>query len=103
MRDLRVIGGAISALLISSAALASPDLSKAKNCVACHHAERKMVGPAYKAIAERYANDTSALKNLSEKVRKGGSGSWGPLPMPPQPNVSEAEAEALVKWILSPP
>ena len=60
-----------------------------------------MIGPAYKAMAERYAKDESAIKLLSEKVVKGGSGNWGPMPMPPQPSVSPEEAEALVKWILS--
>jgi cytochrome c len=60
-----------------------------------------MNGPAYKAVTERYAKDESAIKTLSEKVIRGGSGNWGQSPMPPQPTVSPADAEALVKWILS--
>jgi cytochrome c len=63
--------------------------------------ERKMIGPAYKAIAERYATDETAAAKLSEKVIKGGAGSWGPTPMPPQASLSPADAETLVKWILS--
>jgi len=89
------------ALLVSQTALASPELARSKNCVACHHMERKMIGPAYKAIAERYAKDESAAKTLNEKVIKGGAGNWGQTPMPPQSNLSPAEAETLVKWILS--
>lgn len=92
---------ASSAVLASSAALASPELAKSKNCVACHHAERKMNGPAYKTIALRYANDDGAVRTLSDKVRAGGSGVWGPAPMPPQAGVSPDEAEALVRWILA--
>ena len=69
--------------------------------MACHHVERKMVGPSYKAMAERYDKDESAIKVLSEKIVKGGGGNWGQMPMPPQPSVSAEEAEALVKWILS--
>jgi cytochrome c len=88
-------------LLTSSAAFASPELARSKNCVACHHVERKMVGPSYKAVAERYGKDESAIKVLIEKVVKGGGGNWSQMPMPPQPNVSPEEAEALVKWILS--
>lgn len=69
--------------------------------MACHHVERKMIGPAYREVAKRYATDESAIVLLSGKVVKGGGGNWGPMPMPPQPNVSPEEAEALVKWILS--
>jgi cytochrome c len=89
------------ALFVFSPALASPELARSKNCVACHHLERKMIGPSYKAIAERYPNDEPTVRSLSEKVIKGGAGSWGQTPMPPQANVTPAEAEALVKWIFS--
>jgi len=60
-----------------------------------------MIGPAFKAVAERYAKDEAALKTLSEKVVKGSGGNWGPTPMPPQASVSSEDAETLVKWILS--
>ena len=97
----RIAALALAAVLPSSAALASADLAKSKNCVACHHVERKMIGPAYNAVAARYAKDDAAIKSLIEKVIKGGGGNWGQVPMPPQPSVSPEEAEALVKWILS--
>ena len=90
-----------AALLTSSPALASAELARSKNCVACHHIERKMIGPAFKAVAERYSKDESAIKVLSEKIVIGGSGNWGQMPMPPQAGVSPEEAEILVKWILS--
>ena len=99
----RLAAFALAAMLPASAAVASADLAKSKNCVACHHIERKMIGPAFKAIAERYAKDESAVKVLSEKIVKGGGGNWGPTPMPPQPTVSQEDAETLVKWILSNP
>ena len=98
---IRMVVAGLPVMLAASGALASPELARSKNCLACHHVERKMNGPAYKAIAERYANDQGALKTLSEKIRKGGAGVWGPSPMPPQPQVTPEEAEALVKWILS--
>ncbi len=101
MVDVRHVAAMALALIVSTPALASPELARSKNCVACHHMEQKRIGPAYKAIAERYAKDEAALTKLSEKVVKGGSGSWGPTPMPAQANVSPAEAETLVKWILS--
>jgi cytochrome c len=102
MVDFRAFAAAaFAAFLTSSAAFASAELAKSKNCVACHSVERKMIGPAYKAVAERYAKDEPAITVLSEKIVTGGGGNWGPMPMPPQPGVSPEEAEALVKWILS--
>jgi cytochrome c len=92
---------AFASLLLGSPAVASPELAKSKNCVACHHVERKMLGPGFKAIAERYASNESAIGMLSKKIVAGGGGSWGQTPMPPQPGVSSEDAEALAKWILS--
>jgi len=101
MVDVRQLAAFLAAVLATSPACASADLAKSKNCVACHHVERKMIGPAFQAIAARYANDDAAVRVLSEKILKGGSGNWGQMPMPAQSNVSQDEAEALVKWILS--
>jgi cytochrome c len=103
MIECRQLVAGLALVLASAPALASPELARSKNCVACHHVERKMNGPPYKAIAERYGNDEAAARTLSEKVRKGGGGTWGPMAMPAQPNVTPEEAEALVKWILNPP
>ncbi len=87
--------------LASGSAMASADLAKAKNCAACHAPDKKLVGPSYKDIATKYANDKDAVAKLSKKVREGGSGVWGPVPMPPNPQVSADEATTLVKWIMS--
>ena len=91
----------LAALVMSSPALASAELARSKNCVACHHAERRMIGPAYNLIAARYANDSAAVGTLTERIMAGTGGNWGPMPMPAQPNLSREEAEALVRWILS--
>jgi cytochrome c len=101
MMNMRHVAAIALAFLFSWPAVASPELARSKNCVACHHPKRKIIGPAYEAVAERYAKDDSALKTLSEKVIKGGAGNWGQTPMPPQTTVTPAEAETLVKWILS--
>ncbi|MES2129643.1 MAG: c-type cytochrome [Pseudomonadota bacterium] len=87
--------------LASSSAMANADLAKAKNCLACHAVATKLVGPAYKDVAAKYAGQKDAEAKLVAKVIKGGSGSWGTMPMPANPQVSEAEAHTLVKWILS--
>ncbi|HEX4599712.1 MAG TPA: c-type cytochrome [Burkholderiaceae bacterium] len=92
---------AIGALLISTAASAQLDLAKQKNCLACHAVDKKLVGPAYKDIAAKYANDKDAGARLAKKVREGGVGVWGQIPMPANPQVNEAESLQLVKWVLS--
>jgi cytochrome c len=39
---------------------------------------------------------------LIEKVKKGGSGTWGPMPMPPNsPHVKDEDIKTLVKWVLA--
>jgi cytochrome c len=88
-------------VLASGAAMANADLAKAKNCLACHAVATKLVGPAYKDVAAKYAGQKDAEAKLVQKVIKGGSGAWGPVPMPANPQVSDAEAHTLVKWILS--
>jgi cytochrome c len=83
------------------ASAAEADLAKAKNCMACHAIGSKLVGPAYKDVAAKYAGQKDAENKLVQKVMKGGSGVWGAIPMPANPQVSEAEAHTLVKWVLS--
>jgi cytochrome c len=85
----------------SSSAFAQADLAKSKNCMACHAIGSKLVGPAYKDVAAKYAGQKDAEAKLVAKVMKGGSGVWGPVPMPANPQVSEAEAHTLVKWVLA--
>jgi cytochrome c len=87
--------------LTTGAAFANPELAQKKNCLACHAVDVKRVGPAYKDVAAKYADNKDAVAMLSAKVIKGGSGSWGVVPMPANPQVSEAEAKTLVQWILS--
>jgi cytochrome c len=82
-------------------AMADMALAASKNCLACHAIDKKLVGPAYKDVAARYASDKSALDKLTTKVMKGGSGVWGPVPMPANTQVNEAEARKLVTWVLS--
>jgi cytochrome c len=86
---------------VSNVAMANADLAKAKNCMACHAVATKLVGPAYKDVAGKYAGQKDAEDKLAKKVVKGGSGAWGAIPMPANPQVTEAEARTLVKWILS--
>ncbi|TFW24199.1 c-type cytochrome [Massilia arenosa] len=94
---------AVLVALASAGAMAQnpADLAKAKNCLACHSVQNKLVGPAYKDVAAKYAGQKGIEDKLVAKIIKGGSGSWGAVPMPANPQVSEAEAHTLVKWIMA--
>lgn len=75
-------------------------LAKAKNCMACHAVDKKVVGPAYKDVAAKYKGDKNAVATLAAKIKAGGKGNWGEVPMPPN-NVTEAEAKELATWVLA--
>lgn len=95
---------ALAALAAAAApawAQSGADLAAKKNCLACHQVDKKVVGPAYKTIAAKYAGDKGAADMLAAKIMKGGSGVFGPVPMPANPQVSEAEAKQLAAWVLS--
>jgi cytochrome c len=97
----KAAAGFVLLCLATGSAWATPELAQKKNCLACHAVDAKRVGPAYKDVAAKYADNKDAVAVLSAKVIKGGSGSWGVVPMPANPQVSEAEAKTLVQWILS--
>ena len=87
--------------IVSTPALADLQLATAKNCMACHAVDKKLVGPSYKDVAAKYASQKDAADKLAVKVIKGGSGVWGPVPMPANTQVSPDESKKLVAWILS--
>lgn len=90
-----------AALLLSApAAFASPELARQKLCMGCHTVDKKQVGPSFKDIAARYAGQKDAVPRMAEKIVKGGSGAWGPVPMPANPKVTPEEARQLSSWIL---
>ena len=101
MKSLKALSIAAVLAVSSGAAFASADLAKAKNCTACHANDKKLIGPAYKDVAAKYATDKEAVAKLSKKIREGGVGVWGQIPMPANPQVSAQEAETLAKYILT--
>jgi len=87
--------------VIAAPALANEELAKKNACTACHAVDKKLVGPAYKEVAKKYAGDATAEAKLVEKVKKGGVGVWGQVPMPPNAAVKDEDVKTLVKWILA--
>lgn len=87
--------------IVSAPAMADEALAKSKNCMACHSVDKKVVGPAYKDVAKKFAGNKDAVATLTTAIMKGSKGVWGPVPMPANPQVSEAEATKLATWVMS--
>ena len=92
---------ATALLILAAPAFADQALATAKNCMACHAVDKKLVGPAYKEVAGKYAGDKAAVDKLAAKILKGGSGVWGAVPMPANAQVNDAEAHKLAAWVLT--
>ena len=100
MKSLALIATALA--FVATPALADPEAAMNKaGCMACHSKDKKLVGPSFKDIAAKYkGKDASA--QLAEKVRKGGSGVFGPIPMAPNgpDKISDADLKEAVDFIL---
>lgn len=100
-RTLLAIASVAAGFAVSAPAMADLALATSKNCMACHAVDKKIVGPAYKDVAAKYAGQKDAPAKLAAKVIAGGSGVWGPVPMPANAQVTPDEAKKLVAWILA--
>jgi len=106
MKTKGMIFAAVIGVALSSGANATlsdsdaAQLTAKYNCKACHAVDTKLVGPAFKDVAKKYAGDASAPQKLAQKVKTGSSGAWGAIPMPPN-NVPDADLNALVAWVLN--
>lgn len=105
MRKFTLVMLGISTLVAQCnlAQAADPEaLAKSSGCLACHSVSNKILGPAYRDVAQKYKGDKTAEEKLIAKVKAGGSGTWGPIPMPANsPQVKDEDIKTLVKWILS--
>ena len=91
-----------TALLVVTplSAYANKALADKNGCLGCHATATKLVGPAYKDVAAKYADQADATKMLAKSIRAGGTGKWGEMAMPPQAQLTEADAQKLAAWIL---
>lgn len=75
-------------------------IAKQNACLGCHAVNKKVVGPSFEAVAQKYKNNPNAQTFLKNKIVKGGSGSWGVVPMPANSKLSDVQANLLTSWIL---
>jgi cytochrome c len=101
MRIAQAVVAVAAVCLVGGAnAQSLDDLLKKNGCTACHAVDKKVIGPAYVDVANKYKSDPKAAAYLQDKVKKGGSGVWGQIPMPPNTQVSDADIKKIVDDIL---
>jgi len=101
MKNIVSLTATVALAAIASPAFANLELAQKNACTACHAVDKKVIGPAYMDVANKYRGDPKAEAMLEEKVKKGGVGVWGQVPMPPNTQVKDEDIKTLVKWILS--
>ena len=99
--SLILIPSLLASFVASTPALADMKLATAKNCMACHAIDKKLVGPSFKDIATKYTDQKDITDKLAVKIIKGGAGVWGPVPMPANAQVSPEESKRLASWVLT--
>jgi cytochrome c len=97
---------AASAVLAASGAYAmdaaaAKALASKSACLACHAADKKLVGPSYKDVAAKHKGQADAVAKVAARIKSGGSGIYGPVPMPAQPNLKDDELKLLAEWVLA--
>lgn len=76
------------------------DLLNANACFGCHAVDKKLVGPAFSAVAARYRGDDQAIARLTSSILKGSAERWGDAAMPAMPRLSEEQAKQLAGFVL---
>lgn len=69
------------------------------DCMACHAVDKKINGPSYLDISNKYSEEH--IDYLKNKIKNGGSGVWGETPMAAHPQLADNELTEIVEYILS--
>lgn len=78
-----------------------PNLITKSGCYACHAMDKKVLGPSFKMVSEKYSNDPATLKKLTYKIYDGGGGVWGDYAMGAQSHLKKDDITKMVRYILS--
>jgi len=76
-------------------------IARSNACMGCHAVDRKLVGPSFQQVAQKYKGDAQASAKLAKKVKDGGAGVWGSIPMPSHPAMNDGDVKAVVAWVLA--
>jgi cytochrome c len=90
--------------MTSGSIQASQMLAMQSGCLGCHKADAKLVGPAFKDIATKYAGDPAEVERLTKKVKAGSTPGepliWGSVAMPPNASPPE-KIKQVIEWIMT--
>lgn len=70
-------------------------------CLSCHATDKKVVGPAFRDVAAKYAGRKDGRASVARQILHGGSGKWGSAVMPSFSTIPHADVGALADWILA--
>jgi cytochrome c len=101
MKRLFAACAVAAALTLAGAAHANEKLAQSSGCMTCHGIDKKIIGPAYKDVANKYRGNKGAEADLIQHVKAGSKGVWGDIPMPPNAHVKDEDVKTLVQWVLS--
>jgi cytochrome c len=99
----RLFVEAISQSNLDDASNDSPGLAliRRSDCLNCHAPNRRLVGPSFVEIADKYRNDPHQLAKSATRVREGSTGVWGKIGMLPHQQHTEAEVLQMVEHVFS--
>lgn len=100
---------AVSLLVAATSTAASPmpEIARKAGCLACHGIDRKIIGPAFTWVADKYKeNRETGKKAIIDRIANGSKGQWirqtGMIIMPPYAaQTTEAQRNELADFILS--
>lgn len=76
------------------------ELVNNNDCKTCHKVDEKLIGPAFRDVANKYPNNAATLDTLAHKIIRGGMGNWGSIPMAAHDKLSVEDAAAMAKYVL---
>lgn len=96
--------GTAEAAYLSGAAAGPAGLALIQqgDCLNCHAVERRIVGPAFLEIAQRYAevdDRQAAVQASAERIIAGSSKVWGEVPMLPHAQFTMEQAALMAQWV----
>ncbi len=98
---LALVTGGLSAAAAAGPATVGEQVAKNSDCFSCHAVDHRVVGPAFDAVAAKYAGKPGAKTLLMNAVKNGHVGTWGQIPMPAHPKLSPQQLDEVITWVLS--
>jgi len=74
-------------------------LINASDCRTCHIDSKKLIGPSYKEVSEKYTDED--IDAIADRIIKGSTGIWGKLPMAPHSDINKNQAKAMAMYIMN--